>query len=275
LSVPAGDTIRTGPSDGLLLLAGGSATSAASNPTSSAELYGFATVKTDKSDYAPGNTVTITGSGWVPGESVTLLLRESPEFDEHQLVSVTADENGDIVSTEFEPDAHDIGVRFYLTAFGQVSQAQTTFTDAGVNVTPATGGTGISADKAANATSPQFTQLGDIVLAETVVGDFVSQTNKTLILTAPSGWEFNPGVGSTSTTKSGPGGNELTVNSIAISAATITLNLSVSGTAQTNTLSIKNIEVRATNGADILASAISSGRPATLAPPQLAESRMA
>jgi N-acetylneuraminic acid mutarotase len=105
LSVPAGDTIRTGPSDGLLLLAGGSATSAASNPTSSAELYGFATVKTDKSDYAPGNTVTITGSGWVPGESVTLLLRESPEFDEHQLVSVTADENGDIVSARAADDA--------------------------------------------------------------------------------------------------------------------------------------------------------------------------
>ena len=254
LSFPADHTIRTGPADGLLVLAGGSATAAASNPLSSAELYGFATVKTDKADYAPGNTVAIAGSGWVPGESVTLLLHEWPEFDEHSLVDVTADENGDIVSTEFVPDAHDIGVRFYLTAFGQVSQAQTTFTDAGVNVTPATGGTNISADKAANATSPQFTQLGDIVLAESAVGDFVIQSNRTFVLTAPSGWEFNPGVGSTSTTKSGPGGNELTANSIAISATTITVNLTVTGTAQTNTLSIKNLEVRATNGANIPAS---------------------
>ena len=33
----------------------------------SSELYGFATVKTDKDDYAPGELVTMTGSGWQPG----------------------------------------------------------------------------------------------------------------------------------------------------------------------------------------------------------------
>ncbi len=37
--------------------------------------------------------------------------------------------NGNIVSTEFVPDEHDIGIRFYLTAYGQESQAQTTFRD--------------------------------------------------------------------------------------------------------------------------------------------------
>src|SRR5438477_6112059 len=52
--------------DGRLLIAGGS--------SASAELYGFATVKTDRQDYAPGETVTITGSGWQPGETVTLTL---------------------------------------------------------------------------------------------------------------------------------------------------------------------------------------------------------
>jgi hypothetical protein len=35
----------------------------------SGELYGFATVKTDKADYSPGTTVTITGGGWVPGRA--------------------------------------------------------------------------------------------------------------------------------------------------------------------------------------------------------------
>src|SRR6185437_2504939 len=39
--------------DGLLMVAGGSS-------QTSAELYSFATVKTDQSDYAPGTTVTIT-----------------------------------------------------------------------------------------------------------------------------------------------------------------------------------------------------------------------
>ena len=37
-------------------------------------------------------------------------------------------------STEFVPDEHDIGIRFYLTAYGQESQAQTTFKDA-INTT--------------------------------------------------------------------------------------------------------------------------------------------
>ncbi len=105
LSVPASDTVRTGPADGLLLLAGGSATADATSPLKSAELYGFATIKTDKSDYAPGTTVTITGSGWQPGEWVALMLNESPDLDEHPLLAVQADDTGNIVSTEFSPDA--------------------------------------------------------------------------------------------------------------------------------------------------------------------------
>ena len=43
---------------------------------------------------------------------------------------VQADDNGNIESTEFEPDEHDVDVRFYLTAYGTASQATTTFTDA-------------------------------------------------------------------------------------------------------------------------------------------------
>ncbi len=131
LSVPATDTVRSGPADGLLLLAGGSAAANASTPLASAELYGFATIHTDKSDYAPGTTVTITGSGWQPNEWVTLLLKESPDLDEHPLLAVQADDTGNIISTEFSPDAHDVDIRFYLTAIGQYSQAQTTFTDGG------------------------------------------------------------------------------------------------------------------------------------------------
>jgi hypothetical protein len=123
LSFPASATNRSGPADGLVLLAGGTG-------LSSAELYGFATIKTDKDDYAPGTTVTITGSGWQAGEWVALMLKESPTLDEHRLVDAQADENGNIVSTEFVPHEHDVNVRFYLTAFGTQSQAQTTFTDA-------------------------------------------------------------------------------------------------------------------------------------------------
>src|SRR5437016_12804387 len=66
--------------DGRVLIAGGS--------SASAELYGFATVKTDAADYAPGTTVTITGTGWQPGETVTLSMVESPLIDTHPTMKI-------------------------------------------------------------------------------------------------------------------------------------------------------------------------------------------
>ena len=47
-----------------------------------AEYFGYATVKTDKDDYAPYQTVTISGSGWQPGEKVRW-LRVSEDADTH------------------------------------------------------------------------------------------------------------------------------------------------------------------------------------------------
>jgi hypothetical protein len=111
--------------DGYLLMAGGTA-------LSSAELYAFPTVKTDAADYAPGSIVTITGSGWTPGETVTLTLVESPLIDTHPVMTAVADGNGNISNSQFSPDEHDVNIRFYLTAVGGQSgvQAQNTFTDA-------------------------------------------------------------------------------------------------------------------------------------------------
>ncbi|HEX6907272.1 MAG TPA: hypothetical protein VF154_11730, partial [Terriglobales bacterium] len=113
--------------DGLLLVAGGQNSGAGA--LASGELYGFATVKTDQSDYAPGTTVNITGSGWQPGETVTLTLAESPNLDTHPAMTAIADQNGNISNSQFSPDSHDLNVRFYLTAAGTQAQAQTTFTD--------------------------------------------------------------------------------------------------------------------------------------------------
>jgi hypothetical protein len=90
-----------------------------------------ATVMTDKADYAPGTVVTITGSGWQPGETVTLSLVESPLVDTHPDLYATADANGNISNNQFSPDDHDADITFILTATGQMSglQAQTVFTD--------------------------------------------------------------------------------------------------------------------------------------------------
>ncbi len=135
--------------DGILFLAGGSNST---GTLSSAELYGFATVKTDQADYSPGSIVTITGSGWTPGETVTLSFLESPLIDTHPALIAIADSTGHIHNNQFSPDSHDLFIRFYLTAAGQTSglQAQTTFTDAlsitGVspNSGPTLGGTSVT-----------------------------------------------------------------------------------------------------------------------------------
>src|SRR6266478_5156020 len=119
--------------DGLLLVAGGKDAATPPNALASTEVYGFATVKTDKADYAPGEIVTITGSGWQPSETVTLSFLESPLIDTHPNLTAVADSSGNISNSQFSPDPHDFGILFYLTAVGQTSarQAQTTFTDNG------------------------------------------------------------------------------------------------------------------------------------------------
>src|SRR5437867_99900 len=90
-----------------------------------------ATIATQYPDYAPGETVMMTGSGWEPGETVTIELHEDPTLCPNRLLSAVADENGDILNTDFVPDQHDIGVTFTATASGLSSglTAETTFTD--------------------------------------------------------------------------------------------------------------------------------------------------
>ena len=94
------------------------------------EVYRFATIKTDKDDYAPGELAMITGSGWQPNEEVTLLFQEDPAVHDDYVVKVIADGNGNLFWNQWAPEHHDIGVRFYLTASGSQSRAQMTFTDA-------------------------------------------------------------------------------------------------------------------------------------------------
>ena len=96
-----------------------------------------ATVMTDQADYAPGTIVTITGSGWQPGETVTLQLVESPLIDTPPTMTAVADVNGNIFNNQFSPDSYDLNITFTLTATGGTSglQAQTTFTDSITSIT--------------------------------------------------------------------------------------------------------------------------------------------
>ncbi len=103
--------------------------------TNTSEKYRFATIKTDKDDYAPGENALISGSGWQPGETVTLLFQEDPAVHPDYVLQVVADANGEIFWDQWAPEQHDIGVRFYLTAQDSRSRAQTTFTDGTITFT--------------------------------------------------------------------------------------------------------------------------------------------
>jgi hypothetical protein len=129
-----------------------------------------ATVMTDKTDYAPGDPVTITGSGWQPGETVTLQFAESPLYDTPPNLSAVADANGNIFNNQFSPDSYDVKITFTLTATGNLSglQAQTTFTDSrtvtavtlnGASAVTVAAGAAISASVTVNLNSGFF--VGD------------------------------------------------------------------------------------------------------------------
>lgn len=93
----------------------------------------IATVSTDKDDYVPGDTVTVTGTGWEIGETVSLLFHEDVDPPNHpdRTLSALADSLGHIFNRQYAIDSTDIGVRFTLTATGLTSGkvAQATFTD--------------------------------------------------------------------------------------------------------------------------------------------------
>ncbi|HKS66090.1 MAG TPA: kelch repeat-containing protein, partial [Candidatus Acidoferrales bacterium] len=115
---------------GVLMVAGGN--DANGNALNTTEAYGYPLVQTDLGDYPPGSVVTITGSGFQPGETVTIQLIESPLLDTHGPYTAVADANGNFLDTDFVTDPYDLNIRFFLTATGAASGliAQNTFTDA-------------------------------------------------------------------------------------------------------------------------------------------------
>ena len=94
-----------------------------------------AAVTTDKTDYLPGQTAIITGTGFGAGETVTLKVEHADDTEEggegHGSWNVTADANGNFTSSWYVHPDDSLGSTFLLTAVGQSSglTAQTTFTD--------------------------------------------------------------------------------------------------------------------------------------------------
>src|SRR6202030_1800707 len=87
----------------------------AKGPLNSVELSRHATVASDRTDYPPNTTVQLTGTGWSPGERVTLTIRES-DGDPDTVVNVTADANGSISNSGFQTNNGDKHEAFLVKA---------------------------------------------------------------------------------------------------------------------------------------------------------------
>lgn len=95
------------------------------------------TIQSDKPDYAPGETVVLTGQSWQPGESVNIRVNDDEGQTWNRNVDVTADSSG-AIRDEFQLPNSFVAT-YSVTATGPSGTATTTFTDGNVRVnsTPA------------------------------------------------------------------------------------------------------------------------------------------
>ncbi|HWF51466.1 MAG TPA: hypothetical protein VG294_12575, partial [Solirubrobacteraceae bacterium] len=105
-----------------------------------------ATISSDKADYAPGDHVVLTGTGWQPGESVSVNVDDNENQTWYRTDTITADAQGGI-RDEFDLPNWFVAT-YTATATGDVSGVvQTTFTDSaaqleGQSTPPCTGSAG-------------------------------------------------------------------------------------------------------------------------------------
>src|SRR5262245_36241924 len=134
----------------------------------------------------------------------------------------------------------------FALAFALVA-ASTAF--GSVTLTPASGGLNISADRAANASSPlPWTTLGQMTIVEGAKGDIGN--SGTLVLRAPAGFEFNTVVTPDATWMAN---RDITGITVTVSnSTTIGITITSSGTGSFDNLTVggtTGIQVRPTTGA--------------------------
>src|SRR5262245_34855472 len=179
------------PSRNQALVAGG--INSAGQTFNSATLVSSSTasVTTDKTDYAPGEIVTIIGGGFQPNEQVQLSLHEFPEAYPDITFTAVANQQGNFVATDFAPQLIDLDRIFTLTAIGQSSgfTAQTAFKDAAkttstsVSCSPSSVGIGSSSTCTATVTNTgtgNNTPDGTVNFTSSGSGTFTAPSSCTL-----------------------------------------------------------------------------------------------
>ena len=115
-------------------------------------------------------------------------------------------------------------------------------------ITTATGGS-IITDKAANATSPLYTTLGNIKITEGTSTDMTIGTNVTLTLTAPVGWVFNTAAAVTATFTAA---RDITSASVlSKTTSVITIQFTVGTNTKHDALTVGGVQIQASDGANL------------------------
>jgi hypothetical protein len=134
-----------------------------------------------------------------------------------------------------------------ITAYLFATYFLTLFAHAAVRITPASGGTALLSDYAANSVSPVWTTLGPITIQERKKSDIGAGAGLTLVLKAPAGFEFNPAV---NPNVSFTNGRDISAASASVvNSTTLRITFSVSGTGGLDTLTIgstQGLQVRPT-----------------------------
>ncbi len=94
---------------------------------------GTPTIQSDLADYPPGGLVTLTGSGWQPGESVHIYVNDDWGSSWSRNVDVTADASGDILD-QFNLPNWFVAVYRVVATGAESGLASTSFTDASLMV---------------------------------------------------------------------------------------------------------------------------------------------
>jgi N-acetylneuraminic acid mutarotase len=185
----------------------------------SQERYRFATIRTDKNDYAPGERAVISGTGWQPGEDVTLSFQEDPAVHDDYVLTVTADAAGDIYWDQWAPEEHDLNVRFYLMARDSVSRAQVTFTDGAKSLGSISVGPQLPDPVSQGSSATYVVTINRAASGPAVSGSFTVLLSLTTALPAGATASFSP--------------NPVTIAS-ASNTGTSTLTISTSATTPVN-----------------------------------------
>ena len=127
----SGHTISEMTGSNQALVAGGVNSSGSVLDSISTLSSNSASISTDKMDYMPGETATISGRGFQPGEIVRVKIHEDPHTPQERGFDATADAAGNFAG-EYLVQDYDLHMKFIVSARGLTSgwTAHTTFTDA-------------------------------------------------------------------------------------------------------------------------------------------------